>query len=40
MSKAKFSPKGSSWDDLEKQLFTPQEIAERQERKMELHKSS
>ena len=28
MSKAKFSPKGSSWDDLEKQLFTPQEIAE------------
>ena len=28
MSKSKFSPKGSSWDDLEKQLFTPQEIAE------------
>lgn len=22
------SPKGSSWDDLEKQLFTSQEIAE------------
>lgn len=22
----KFSPKGSSWDDLEKELFTPEEI--------------
>lgn len=28
MSKNKISPKGSSWDELEKQLFTPQEIAE------------
>lgn len=28
MSKAKISPMGSSWDELEKQLFTPQEIAE------------
>ena len=28
MSKAKLSPRGSSWSELEKQLFTPQEIAE------------
>lgn len=28
MSKAKISPMGSSWDELEKQLFTLQEIAE------------
>ena len=28
MSKSKINPKGSSWDELEKQLFTPQEIAE------------
>ena len=28
MSKAKISSIGSSWDELEKQLFTPQEIAE------------
>lgn len=28
MSKAKISPKGSSWDELERQLFTPQEISE------------
>lgn len=28
MSKAKISPKGSSWDELEKRLFTPQEISE------------
>lgn len=28
MSKSKISPKGSSWDELEKQLFTPQEISE------------
>lgn len=28
MSKAKISPKGSSWNELEKQLFTPQEISE------------
>lgn len=28
MSKAKISPRGSSWDDLEKQLFTPEQIAE------------
>ena len=28
MSKAKISPRGSSWDELEKQLFTPEEIAE------------
>lgn len=28
MSKEKISPRGSSWDELEKQLFTPEEIAE------------
>ena len=28
MSKFKISPSGSSWDELEKQLFTPEEIAE------------
>lgn len=28
MSKVKISPRGSSWDELEKQLFTPEEIAE------------
>ena len=28
MSKSKINPKCSSWDELEKQLFTPQEIAE------------
>ena len=28
MSKFKISPRGSSWDELEKQLFTPEEIAE------------
>lgn len=28
MSKTKFSPRGSTWDDLEKELFTPEEIAE------------
>lgn len=27
MSK-KISPRGSSWDELEKELFTPEEIAE------------
>ena len=26
MSKAKISPRGSSWDELEKQLFTSKEI--------------
>lgn len=26
MSKAKISPRGSTWDDLEQQLFTPEEI--------------
>ncbi len=28
MSKQKLSPKGSTWDELEKQLFTQEEIAE------------
>lgn len=28
MSKVKISPRGSSWDELEKQLFTPEEIEE------------
>ena len=28
MSKVKISPRGSSWDELEKELFTPEEIAE------------
>lgn len=28
MSKTKTSPKGTSWNDLQKQLFTPQEISE------------
>ena len=28
MSKAKISPRGSSWDEFEKELFTPEEIAE------------
>lgn len=28
MSKTKFSPRGSTWDDLEKELCTPEEIAE------------
>ena len=28
MSKSKINPKGSSWDELEKQLFTSEEIAE------------
>lgn len=28
MSKMKFSPRGSSWNELEKELFTPEEIAE------------
>lgn len=28
MSKTKISPRGSAWDELEKQLFTPEEIAE------------
>ena len=28
MSKTKISPRGSSWDEFEKQFFTPEEIAE------------
>lgn len=32
MSKAKISPMGSSWDELEKQLFTSEEIAESEAR--------
>ena len=28
MSKKNINPRGSSWDELEKQLFTPQEIEE------------
>lgn len=28
MSKSKINPKGSSWEELEKQLFTSEEIAE------------
>ncbi len=28
MSKSMINPKGSSWDELEKQLFTSEEIAE------------
>lgn len=28
MSKSKINPKGSSWDEFEKQLFTSEEIAE------------
>lgn len=28
MSKSKINSKGSSWDELEKQLFTSEEIAE------------
>lgn len=28
MSKVKISSRGSSWDELEKELFTPEEIAE------------
>lgn len=32
MSKAKLSPMGSSWDELQKELFTPQEIAESEAR--------
>ena len=32
MSKSKISPMGSSWGELEKQLFTPQEIAESEAR--------
>lgn len=28
MSKSKINPKGSLWDELEKQLFTSEEIAE------------
>lgn len=28
MSKSKINPKDSSWDELEKQLFTSEEIAE------------
>ena len=32
MSKAKISPKGSSWDELERELFTPEEIAENEVR--------
>ena len=27
MSKTKISPRGSSWDEFEKQFFTPEEIA-------------
>lgn len=34
MSKARIHPKGSSWDELEKQLFTPEEIAESKIREM------
>lgn len=32
MSKAKINPRGSSWAELEKQLFSPQEIAESEAR--------
>lgn len=32
MSKAKINPRCSSWDELEKQLFSPQEIAESEAR--------
>ena len=28
MSKLKLSPRGTSWDNLERELFTPEEIAE------------
>lgn len=31
-SEEKISPKGRSWDDLEKELFTPEEIAESDKR--------
>lgn len=28
MAKTKISPRGSTWDELERELFTPEEIAE------------
>ena len=28
MNKPNFSPKGTSWDDFEREIFTPEEIAE------------
>ncbi|HAU85060.1 MAG TPA: transcriptional regulator [Lachnospiraceae bacterium] len=28
MSKKKISPRGTSWDDFERQMYTPEEIAE------------
>ena len=31
-SEEKISPKGISWDELEKELFTPEEIAESDKR--------
>lgn len=37
--KKKFSPKGSSWDDLERELYTPEEIAESNKRVAEINKT-
>lgn len=37
--KKKFSPRGSSWDDLEKELYTPEEIAESNKRVTEIIKT-
>ena len=28
MSKAKISPRGSSWDDFKREMYTPEELAE------------
>lgn len=39
IAKKKFSPRGSSWDDLEKELYTPEEIAESNKRVAEINKT-
>lgn len=38
MSKIKISPKGSTWDEVEKQLFTEEEIAESRKRVFLINK--
>lgn len=37
--KKKFSPRGSSWDDLKKELYTPEEIEESNKRVAEINKT-
>lgn len=38
MKKINISPKGTSWDDFERQMYTPEEIAESKKRREIIEK--